>query len=661
MKKLAKALLGLVAAVAMLFTGLATSTAAMAADGDPAPTTTYKIEFKDADGNPIKTSAQHTFEAYQVFSGKLSTKTTTGDKPTTTTTLSDIVWGADVDGDAILTALQTSTEAAFKVKAGATEQDPKTNPFAEQKDGNYVVTTAAQVAKILSDNNTGTDNDFAKAFAEVASAYTETLTGDKANNQVSTGAEKTDNSTTPATKYYTYADITGLAAGYYLVKDKANSQDDKENGFTTRYILQVVQNVKVSPKGDVPSVEKKVKDANDSTDTDQTTNNWQDSADHDGNDDISYRLYGTMPSNLADYETYTYKFTDTMSKALSLKNTAADGQAAKYELHVYAVNDKNFDSSKELSTVAAANKAEVKAVASTENDTDEFAKGYTLTYADVAAGTTGTYENGHVLTVNFTDVKKITKEDGTAISVTKDTKFVVEYTAVLDKDKAVIGAGGNPNKVDLTYSNNPNQGGDGKTGKTPEDKVIVFTYQLDINKVTMGEDKTLVPLEGATFKLYKATKVETGQDGNKTYTWDSGTEVKTEATKVEETDSNTGQTKKVTKYISNFKAVDDGVYKLEESVTPEGFNKMKDIIFTITATHDTNSQDPKLRKIDITGLTGAKGDTNSGIISADIENVPGSQLPSTGGMGTVILYIAGVVCVAAAGLWFGLRRRTARH
>ena len=90
----------------------------------------------------------------------------------------------------------------------------------------------------------------------------------------------------------------------------------------------------------------------------------------------------------------------------------------------------------------------------------------------------------------FTDILSV---DG--VTITKDSKVVVEYTAELTQD-AVIGNDGNPNKVYLEFSNNPYDEG---TGQTPEDKVTVFTFKLDVDKV----DKDQQPLAGAGFTLYK--------------------------------------------------------------------------------------------------------------------------------------------------------------
>ena len=78
-------------------------------------------------------------------------------------------------------------------------------------------------------------------------------------------------------------------------------------------------------------------------------------------------------------------------------------------------------------------------------------------------------------------MKTVKDTDDQPIAVIAGGKFTVAYSSTLN-EKSIIGAQGNPNKVSLEYSNNPNVGGEGETGKTPEDTVIVFTYQLDVNK-----------------------------------------------------------------------------------------------------------------------------------------------------------------------------------
>lgn len=400
-----------------------------------------------------------------------------------------------------------------------------------------------------------------------------------------------------------YVDLTGTAfgevsantalsapAGYYLLKDKdAVTGDDA----ATLFIVQVNGPVIVNRKADKPTFEKKVKDVNDST---GDKNDWQDSADYDVNDKVPFQLTATLPMNDTDfaaYETYKLVFHDQQSAGLTFNK---DSVVVKYNGDVHEEKTLGADS-------------------------------YTVTENP---------EDKDTFDITIADAKSIKDAEGNAINVAAGGEFTVEYTSTLNKG-AVIGADGNPNEASLEFSNNPNVGGESNTGKTPTDKVIVFTYQLDINKTFNGgtPDGNDLP----KFKLYKFDS--TTND----YTIDRGevTITKTEGDK----------------YTASFKHVDDGNYKLVETKTPAGFNTAADTTFTITADHDVTSPDPKLTRLTI----GTKpGDTIAGTVVADVVNQKGSNLPSTGGMGTTVLYAAGaaIVLVAAFGIAFAVRRRNAR-
>lgn len=250
---------------------------------------------------------------------------------------------------------------------------------------------------------------------------------------------------------------------------------------------------------------------------------------------------------------------------------------------------------------------------------DTLSKGLTYTEGSIAVKLGGkdvtdkftVGNDGTALTISCDNVKAFGATNGSVITVT--------YTAKLNND-AVIGTAGNENKVKLEYSNNPNADG---TGTTPEDTAIVFTYKIIANKVTEDNE----PLEGAGFTLYKKNA-----DGNYTAI---GTEVKG-------TDMTTFQ----------WSGVDDGTYKLVETTTPDGHNTMEDIIFTIDATHTIDG---------ITELSGGErftADKAAGSLTTDIVNTKGTVLPSTGGMGTTILYLIGGLLVVAAGAVLIYRRRT---
>ena len=492
-KKLASLLLVLVMVFALATTAFAEETA-------------YSITINNS-------AKDHTYEAYQIFTGDLSG-----------TTLSNIVWGSGVS-EAGQTALG---DAAAKAETLKTEAD-------------------------------------AKAFAKAVAPYLTTAAGSA--NTVTDG------------KYV----ISGLAAGYYLVKDKDGSLTGDNDSYT-EYIIQVVGNVTATPKSDVPEVQKKVKDINDSTDTTKT--GWQDSADYDIGDSIPFQLKATLSDNVSSYTTYKVVFHDTLSKGLTYNNDAK----------VY--------------------------IGGTETN------GFTVTATVNADGTT-------TLTVSCDDVK--------ALDAGNSSVITVEYTVKLNEN-AVLGSAGNPNEVYLEYSNNPNksENGNNETGETPKDVVIVFTYKTIINKV----DSENAPLTGAAFKLEKLIK---GKDGAA----DTWTTVK-EFTVDETTTSFT------------FSGLDDGQYKLTETKTPAGYNTIDPIYFVIEATHDVTADAPTLKTLNAY-LTDANGnkqtemkdgesvnidlgtvDLTAGSITTTVVNKSGSELPSTGGIGTTIFYVLGGVLVLAA-------------
>lgn len=309
------------------------------------------------------------------------------------TTLSNIVWGSGVSEDG-QTALGGAAAKADTLK---TEADAKA----------FAQAVAPYLATVASSSNTVTDSKYV---------------------------------------------ISGLTAGYYLVKDQDGSLTGDNDSYT-EYIIKVVSNTTATPKSDVPTVQKKVKDINNSTENAMT--GWQDSADHDIGDSIPFRLTATLANNVSSYTTYKVVFHDTQSKGLTYNNDAK----------VY--------------------------IGQTETT------GFTVTSIVNADGTT-------TLTVSCDDVK--------ALGAGNSAVITVEYTATLNQD-AVLGAAGNPNEVHLEYSNNPNksESGNNETGNTPEDVVIVFTYKTIVNKVTKNPDydpevessKEYIPLTGAEFTLEK--------------------------------------------------------------------------------------------------------------------------------------------------------------
>lgn len=244
--------------------------------------------------------------------------------------------------------------------------------------------------------------------------------------------------------------------------------------------------------------------------------------------------------------------------------------------------------------------------------------------------------DGCTFEVVFNDLK--------TVSPTKPENVTVEYTATL-KDTAKLGSVGNFNKGKLEFNNNPYYEGEGKPetpGETPWDEVVVFTYKLIANK-TDGQGDALA---GAGFTLYKFNK---------------GTD---DYVKVKEIEA--GETTKF-----EFTGADAGKYKLVETTVPDGYNKADDLVFEVKGTYEAvNKTDPlkaptltKLEILDEKGnsITGEDKvfTTNlaAGTATTNIKNLTGSELPSTGGMGTTVLYAAGTLMILAAAAFLVMKKK----
>lgn len=237
--------------------------------------------------------------------------------------------------------------------------------------------------------------------------------------------------------------------------------------------------------------------------------------------------------------------------------------------------------------------------------------------------------NSCTFEVHFNNLKDIS-------AVTPGSTIIVRYTSKLNA-RAKTGAPGNPNEMHITFSNNPNTDQPHEEGETPDDKVTVFTFKLVVNKVQpVGDTQETEPLKGAAFKLSK-------KNSGGTYV-----EVKT---------LGTDKDNPIDKF--EFTGLDDGDYMLEETVTPESFNTIAPIKFTITAEHDIISDDPQLNKLLSGNLAdgGVQGVLSDGTITTYVVNIKGKTLPSTGGMGTTVFYIIGSILVVCAGVLLISKKR----
>lgn len=492
----------------------------------------------------------------------------------TDNTLGNIEWGAGVN----------STATDFLTKIQAVKDKDGSTPFNGK-------TTAKEIAEVLSANNT--DSTLAINFADAISKFLSTSQATQNKQTADTDGDEV--------KEYVLSDLT---AGYYLVKDQDTTQTGKDDAYTS-FIMRVVANTAATPKSAKPTVDKQVLD--ETTDAEaNAVNGWGESADHAINESFQFKLTATLNADAqyANYEQYKVVFTDTMSKGVTFEK---------------------IDSVK--ITGKKANGDDVSATLSADGYSTTATAGLTAAEAATEAS----------WTLTIADIKTA----ATDIDLTKGTTVEVIYSAHLNADAIVSKKDAtaevvNNNKVSLEYSNNPNVGGEGNLGKTPEDYVWVFTYGVDNTKV----DQEQKPLAGAGFKLYPKgsdTEISLIYDAAKnayrpTTTGETGAEM----TSAEDTG------------VFNIIGLDAGTYVLKETSTPAGYNTCEPIDIVISATHVENAN---AASADLT----LKADTAN--MNNTIINQKGSTLPSTGGIGTTIFYVAGGVLVVGAGVLLITKKR----
>ena len=426
-----------------------------------------------------------------------------------------------------------------------------------------------------------------------------------------------------------------IPVGYYLLVDTTNLGEGANDALNPA-LLQVTNNgdITIKEKYEVPTVDKSV------TGTDGITG---EATDCNIGDSVTFTLTGTLPGDgegqydgkwLEDYDSYKYIFHDTLS----------DGLQYNGDVKVYLAG-KGADGKPDL-----AGKTEIAE------------SGYTVAAGDAAA-------EGDTLTVTFADLKGVG-------GVTADSIIIVEYSATLT-EAAAIGKPGNTNTVKLEYSNNPNTSDDPSkdTGETPGDTVYVFTYELDGTKVDgQTPNKTL---KDAQFVLYR------GKDGadptyadgiptNVEYALVAGGKLEgwTESRETAMGTDGNGKGILVSDVDGLFgvSGLDAGTYYLEEVKAPAGYNLLKDpvkltIDAEISGGDAETKQPPTIGRLDLItegkdGPITTEGNEDNGTVSLEVQNNMGALLPSTGGMGTTLFYIAGAALVLAAGVLFMMKRRT---
>ena len=208
-------------------------------------------------------------------------------------------------------------------------------------------------------------------------------------------------------------------------------------------------------------------------------------------------------------------------------------------------------------------------------------------------------------------------------TITAVTKLYVKYSATLNEN-ANVGNDGNPNESKLSYGEiNQETGKPGST--TPPSETKTYTWDVDVFKYTMNGE-TEKALAGATFTLSKnddgSNPIALVSEGNNVYRV-----AKTNET-VTVTEITTDATGKFT-----IKGLDADTYYLTETAAPAGYNKLAAPVTIVIGEN---------------GVVNGTTEAPQGVDEVKVLNQSGTELPSTGGIGTTIFYIVGGVLVVGA-------------
>ena len=407
--------------------------------------------------------------------------------------------------------------------------------------------------------------------------------------------------------------LSGLAAGYWLFLTNSvakGSNNSSKDVFTSPVYAGVdgVADKVVTPKKSVPTVDKKIVSVRGDKELDASDS-------HVGQE-VTYNLYGTVADNYDTYGMYFYKFSDQLSKGLTLETGFTATLYANKDLAQAEINHANGTDVTSSFTQSAEP-------------------------ADPATGTKTT-------TWTCKNLKSVKR-------VAAGSCIVVSYKAKINSEATVGDNAGNTNTVKLEYSNNPMTS---DTGTTVPEEVKTYTYGLKLNKVDLGTEKAL-PDAKFTIKVkaaadsnlmgkYVQSDGTLGDDAHKFTTGDDGAIAVT--------------------------GLGAGTYTVEETDAPENYDKVAPFDFTIksksesgTSGESSNAEKYVLsapsNQVIIGTPNDKKGDNkleaktgtatnDDGTFNITVGDTKHVGLPLTGLNGVTFTWIAGgaVLCIGVAHL-----------
>lgn len=573
-------------------------TAALSFGGVMAPVTmafaedaTYSITINKIAGN-----ADVEYKAYQIFKAKV-TDTENGK------TAQDITWANDKLGSDVVKAIKEHWTGYTRL-----DQDQKLsdNPTAQEVADFLMAHAGPTTAGLPDGSSEGTRLATDNVLYAVANAVKDQTPAASSND--------IGNAWT----------FSSQSSGYYLFVTSDLDPSKPNTGTSPIFAIVGGQPVTVTEKTSIPTVGKQVLAS--APNDPKSATDWAGVIDSQIGQEVTYKLTGSVADNYATYDSYAYKFTDTLSDGLDY---------VAGSLEVYAVNNGAYTL---------------------------INRGYEVTPPN---------ESSRVLTVNFAVDKDNNKKGLKDVQgVDAGTQIVVFYRAKLNKN-AVTGNGdsegkkGNYNTVKLEYSNNPSTEG---TGTSVESGAGDFTFQLNINKVDQGTEKGL---GGAVFTIKSNNKYVASEDGNG-FVAGELVEVPDNSDLPEHVKFKSTDDGKIA-----VKGLDAGTYTVTEIKAPnDKYTVAKPFTFTIAAQYKDNPAE--LDEITITPSENA--DLRSDIAFGTLDNTPGDNtlsitngtaanvktgeinitvgntksigLPLTGLNGVTFTWIAGgaVLCIGVAHL-----------
>lgn len=543
----------------------------------------------------------HTFEAYQIFAGEYYVD------EDGTASLSNIGWGDGVTNPKGLVDALKDDPTIGTHFADVTYDPAKPNA------------SAAAIAKILA-NKTNFPDKAANvdAFANVVSDYL--------------GAHSDSGQPAGTAPNLTYT-ISNVADGYYFIKDQDDSLGNAGANAYTKFMLQVVADVTVDAKADVPTIDKNTGDPVKSEVIDLTGNNAS------IGDKIPYQVVSYVP-NMDGYEKYFFVVTDKLAKGLAFNNDV-----------VITLGD---------DTLAAGDD-------------------YTVT----ADG------DGHGFKIVLKNFIQYKDQQG--------AKIVITYSATLNQDAIIGSTGNEnkvyltySNDPNYTYQGDDEPDPNDPVGITPESKTYTYTTGIDLFKVDENSDL----LTGAKFSI-SGERVKTvlvnseifKKDANGTYWRLKDGTYTTEAPTIsgDQTDNSDAYESTTQKYSEveevtqqnvtepvelegwvdgngriTFDGLAAGTYTITEMAAPDGYNLLDGpIVIQIDWKAPDTLGQACTWTVNPAGSNdlGDKATVENGVVKITVHNERGSLLPSTGGMGTTMFYIVGGVLVAGAAVAYVVKRR----